>query len=411
MEFNKEKKKTGKSSIPVNVSLQNDESENVHVAPKQGSLSIVDQLASEGSTVHQTCLDTVFMTLEKDTIKFVKNELKKIQGLLNRERLQNQDVDEEMLYEEEKKRSKEAVLNISLHFLRIMNHGELADELLNSDFPVSQSEDSDETQLSSNDGLSEEHDNQTRSGRIKMKRSVSLSPGCVPLTSDMSKDFPLGYQRTAPDTPHNLSPSCFSIKSGKSLDYPMTFKQTAPNSPHNPSPSCLSVKSDKSMDYPLTFKRAMLKTRSCPTDGAMSLQSPKCMDYPDGFKHSSYLSNSPHHQVHKRFTDLDSVFKAVRLSNHKRRLCTSGISSGFQPLSPQRVRSELNHPEESGVKLLSAGLKDPNWALQMLKMEPSGSQFLNPGLNKYACELMLDPNTAHRNLKLSDNNRKVTMGG
>uniref|UniRef100_A0A3B5L4K9 B30.2/SPRY domain-containing protein n=1 Tax=Xiphophorus couchianus TaxID=32473 RepID=A0A3B5L4K9_9TELE len=45
-----------------------------------------------------------------------------------------------------------------------------------------------------------------------------------------------------------------------------------------------------------------------------------------------------------------------------------------------------NHPEQSGVKLLSAGLKDPTWALQTL-------------------------NGAHRNLQLSDNNRKVTVGG
>ncbi|XP_035991325.1 uncharacterized protein LOC105920449 [Fundulus heteroclitus] len=70
-----------------------------------------------------------------------------------------------------------------------------------------------------------------------------------------------------------------------------------------------------------------------------------------------------------------------------------------------------NHPEESGVKHLSAGLEDSKWALQTLRVEPMGSQFLKPGLRKYACELMLDPNTAHRNLILSENNRKVTMAG
>ncbi|XP_013885778.1 protein NLRC3 isoform X2 [Austrofundulus limnaeus] len=68
-----------------------------------------------------------------------------------------------------------------------------------------------------------------------------------------------------------------------------------------------------------------------------------------------------------------------------------------------------NHPEESGVKLLSAGLEDPNWALQALRIEPGGSQYLKPGLRKYACELVLDSNTAHRDLVLSDNNRKVTI--
>ncbi|XP_062396032.1 stonustoxin subunit beta-like [Sardina pilchardus] len=38
-----------------------------------------------------------------------------------------------------------------------------------------------------------------------------------------------------------------------------------------------------------------------------------------------------------------------------------------------------------------------------------GGQFrIRPGLKKYACELTLDPNTAHRHLSLSEGNRKVT---
>ncbi|XP_053177296.1 stonustoxin subunit beta-like [Scomber japonicus] len=41
-------------------------------------------------------------------------------------------------------------------------------------------------------------------------------------------------------------------------------------------------------------------------------------------------------------------------------------------------------------------------------MDHGGLQTLKPGVRKYACELELDPNTTHRNLKLSDNNRKVT---
>ncbi|XP_035991326.1 NLR family CARD domain-containing protein 3 [Fundulus heteroclitus] len=92
--------------------------------------------------------------------------------------------------------------------------------------------------------------------------------------------------------------------------------------------------------------------------------------------------------------------------------CAELISSlSSNPCHLKELDLSYNHPEESGVKHLSAGLEDSKWALQTLRIEPRGSQFLKPGLRKYACELMLDPNTAHRNLILSENNRKVTMEG
>ncbi|XP_034020453.1 NACHT, LRR and PYD domains-containing protein 3-like [Thalassophryne amazonica] len=65
-----------------------------------------------------------------------------------------------------------------------------------------------------------------------------------------------------------------------------------------------------------------------------------------------------------------------------------------------------NHPGDS-VKLLSAGLEDPHWSLDTLRVDPSGVQWLKRGLRKYFCELTLDPNTANRALKLSDSNTRV----
>ncbi|KAM3877699.1 uncharacterized protein ACN63O_015232 [Diretmus argenteus] len=67
-----------------------------------------------------------------------------------------------------------------------------------------------------------------------------------------------------------------------------------------------------------------------------------------------------------------------------------------------------NHPGDSGVKLLSAGLEDPDWRLETLSVDHGGVQRLKPGLRKYACKLTLDSNTAHRDLSLSEDNRKVT---
>ncbi|XP_071371316.1 protein NLRC3-like [Centroberyx affinis] len=67
-----------------------------------------------------------------------------------------------------------------------------------------------------------------------------------------------------------------------------------------------------------------------------------------------------------------------------------------------------NHLGDSGAKLLSAGLEDPHWRLDSLSVDHGGKHRLKPVPFRYACELTLDPNTANRNLSLSENNRKVT---
>ncbi|XP_041665710.1 NLR family CARD domain-containing protein 3-like isoform X2 [Cheilinus undulatus] len=67
-----------------------------------------------------------------------------------------------------------------------------------------------------------------------------------------------------------------------------------------------------------------------------------------------------------------------------------------------------NHPGEPGEKLLSALLEDPDCSLETLRLDHRGWHTLEPGLKKYACELEVDTNTVNRRLRLSDNNRTVT---
>ncbi|XP_071029877.1 NLR family CARD domain-containing protein 3-like [Oncorhynchus clarkii lewisi] len=91
--------------------------------------------------------------------------------------------------------------------------------------------------------------------------------------------------------------------------------------------------------------------------------------------------------------------------------CASLVSAlRSTPSHLRELDLSYNHPGDSGVRLLSAGLEDPHCRLEKLNVEHGGENRMKPGLRKYVCDLTLDLNTVNRRLSLSEGNRKVTWG-
>ncbi|XP_076133115.1 NACHT, LRR and PYD domains-containing protein 12-like [Alosa pseudoharengus] len=87
--------------------------------------------------------------------------------------------------------------------------------------------------------------------------------------------------------------------------------------------------------------------------------------------------------------------------------CGFLVSTPF-PSHLKELDLNYNYPGESGLTLLSARLEDPVCKLEILKTDHASLDRARPRLLRYACDLTLDPNTAHRDLSLSEGNRKVT---
>ncbi|KAJ8286222.1 hypothetical protein GJAV_G00035970 [Gymnothorax javanicus] len=105
----------------------------------------------------------------------------------------------------------------------------------------------------------------------------------------------------------------------------------------------------------------------------------------------------------------DPHCKLQRLGLSGCRVTHTGCDSLASALSsnPSHLREldlSYNHPGDSGVRALSAAKLD---TLTLL-VDHGGENRTKPGPRKYGCRLTLDPNTANRELSLSEGNRRVT---
>uniref|UniRef100_A0AAQ4P9N8 NACHT domain-containing protein n=1 Tax=Gasterosteus aculeatus aculeatus TaxID=481459 RepID=A0AAQ4P9N8_GASAC len=122
-------------SRPSCVSMKSYQSNDLPINFKDGRPSYDPREDQESSDVptgassqqHQTHLDSIFMLLEENILTFVKNELKKIQKVVSSDYPECLEKEDEEVLDEEQRRSREAFVKISVHFLRRMKQEELAD--------------------------------------------------------------------------------------------------------------------------------------------------------------------------------------------------------------------------------------------------------------------------------------------
>uniref|UniRef100_A0AAQ4Q6E4 NACHT domain-containing protein n=3 Tax=Gasterosteus aculeatus aculeatus TaxID=481459 RepID=A0AAQ4Q6E4_GASAC len=127
----------GKSPEPRGLSMKSDRSKDAVIDFKDGRRSYDPEEDQESSEVptgpsaqqHQTHLDSIFMLLEENILTFVKNELKKIQKVVSSDYPKCLEKEDEEQLDEEQRRSREAFVKISLHFLRRIKQEELAERL------------------------------------------------------------------------------------------------------------------------------------------------------------------------------------------------------------------------------------------------------------------------------------------
>ncbi|XP_056615873.1 NACHT, LRR and PYD domains-containing protein 3-like [Triplophysa dalaica] len=85
--------------------------------------------------------------------------------------------------------------------------------------------------------------------------------------------------------------------------------------------------------------------------------------------------------------------------------CSLASALSSQSSHMRELDLSYNHPQHTTLQLLSHKLNDPNYTINV---SHGGEERIRAGLHKYVCDLTLDLNTTNNELKVSEENRKIT---
>ncbi|XP_056615474.1 NACHT, LRR and PYD domains-containing protein 3-like isoform X2 [Triplophysa dalaica] len=86
--------------------------------------------------------------------------------------------------------------------------------------------------------------------------------------------------------------------------------------------------------------------------------------------------------------------------------CSLASALSSQSSRLRELDLSYNHPQHTTLQLLSHTLNDPNYTINV---SHGGEKRIRAGLHKWVCDLTLDLNTTHTKLKVSEENRKITV--
>ncbi|XP_062394229.1 NACHT, LRR and PYD domains-containing protein 3-like isoform X2 [Sardina pilchardus] len=157
----------------------------------------------------------------------------------------------------------------------------------------------------------------------------------------------------------------------------------------------------------LRFADCKLSEKSCALVTTV-LQSPNSMIELD-LSHN-VLGDSGVQLLSKGLSSPNCKLQTLRLAECKLLEKSCGIVATILQSPNYLIELDLSYNDlkDSGVQLLSKGLSSPHCKLETLRTDHVSEIRARPRLRRYACKLTLDPNTAHRELSLTDGNRKVT---
>ncbi|XP_062399803.1 NLR family CARD domain-containing protein 3-like isoform X2 [Sardina pilchardus] len=126
----------------------------------------------------------------------------------------------------------------------------------------------------------------------------------------------------------------------------------------------------------------------------------------------NHMNITASHLLSARISHSNCKLLILRLAGCKltEESCEALASAVQHMVSLTELDLSDNYLNITGIQLLNALKSHINCKLQILRYHHGENGRIQPELRKYACELTLDPNTAHRYLSLSEGNRKVTYG-